>query len=269
MASRYTSLRKGIKMKSRSWSSLCLDTWFPEIIAISFSIACFVAICGILFAYNQERRPKLQYGLSLNAIISVLATGCKSSLIFVIGEAMGQLKWAWFYTKPNKLLDIQTLDSASRGPLGSITTLFQKTRRSFASFGAVVLVLLLAFDPFIQQIISYPTRLTAMKNSTSVAIAKKLDYFVPTIEYDSVYSSGLWSESEDNELSPSCPSGNCTWKKFQSSGMCSQCSEITESVDLKCEKIVNDTIHFPHSDDTHQDTNVTCHLTPTRQFDPI
>ncbi|CAG8201205.1 unnamed protein product [Penicillium salamii] len=256
-------------MKSRSWSSLCLDTWFPEIIAISFSIACFVAICGILFAYNQERRPKLQYGLSLNAIISVLATGCKSSLIFVIGEAMGQLKWAWFYTKPNKLLDIQTLDSASRGPLGSITTLFQKTRRSFASFGAVVLVLLLAFDPFIQQIISYPTRLTAMKNSTSVAIAKKLDYFVPTIEYDSVYSSGLWSESEDNELSPSCPSGNCTWKKFQSSGMCSQCSEITESVDLKCEKIVNDTIHFPHSDDTHQDTNVTCHLTPTRQFDPI
>ncbi|CAG8376837.1 unnamed protein product [Penicillium salamii] len=194
MASRYTSLRKGIKMKSRSWSSLCLDTWFPEIIAISFSIACFVAICGILFAYNQERR---------HLIVPVEGPSVRSRPYSRKRDGHSRLLGQWFFT--------------------------------------------------------------------SVAIAKKLDYFVPTIEYDSVYSSGLWSESEDNELSPSCPSGNCTWKKFQSSGMCSQCSEITESVDLKCEKIVNDTIHFPHSDDTHQDTNVTCHLTPPQgnstQFD--
>ncbi|CAG8313442.1 unnamed protein product [Penicillium salamii] len=92
MFSQYTSLKNGIKAKNRSWRSLCLDIWFPEIVATIFSIACFVAIYGILYAYSDEIRPELHYGLSLNAIISLLATGCKSSLTFVIGEAMGQLK---------------------------------------------------------------------------------------------------------------------------------------------------------------------------------
>ncbi|CAG8947796.1 unnamed protein product [Penicillium salamii] len=259
MASRYTSLKKGIKTRNRSWRSLCLDTWFPEIVATAFSIACFIAICGILISYNQKSRPGLQYGLSLNAIISVLATSCKSSLIFVIGEAMGQLKWSWFHANPNKLVDIQILDSASRGPLGSIATFFQKTRRSLASLGAAVIILLLAFDPFIQQIISYPTRLVAMPNGN--AIAKRLEFFAPDMEYDFVYTSGLWSD--DTMLSPSCPSGNCTWSKFRSSGMCSQCSDITNSMNIECENMGN--ISRPiqgTTNETSQLINVTCHLTP-------
>lgn len=144
MEFQYTSLRKGIKPKDWTWRSLCLHTWFLEIAATLFSITCLIRICGILIAYDQESRPELYHGLSLNAIISVLATGCKSSLIFVIGEAMGQLKWGWFYAMPQKLIDIQTLDSAGRGPIGSIAILFQETRRSLASFGAVVIILLLA-----------------------------------------------------------------------------------------------------------------------------
>lgn len=148
---------------------------------------------------------------------------------------MGQLKWTWFYATPKRLIDIQTLDSASRGPLGSITTLFNGTRRSLASLGAVTIIFLLAFDPFIQQIISYPIRLTTVSDGTNLAIAKRLGYFTPDLDYSTVYSTGFWSE--DTLLSPDCPSGNCTWSKFQSSGLCSQCSDITQSVDLKCEII--------------------------------
>lgn len=125
---------------------------------------------------------------------------------------MGQLKWGLFYAMPQKLVDIQTLDSAGRGPIGSIAILFQETRRLLVSFGAVVIILLLAFGPFIQQIISYFTRLTDIHSETSGATTKIVDYFAPAINYDSVYSTGLWSG--DNMLDPSCPSGNCTWPKF-------------------------------------------------------
>ncbi|CAG8390446.1 unnamed protein product [Penicillium salamii] len=268
MTPQYTSLRKGIKPKPKNWSwrFLCLDTWIPEIIATLFSIACFIGICGILLAYNQKSRPELYYGLSLNAIISVLATGCRSSLIFVIGEAMGQLKWTWFYAKPQRLIDMQTLDSASRGPLGSITTLFKGTRRSLASLGAVIIIFLLAFDPFIQQIISYPIRLTTVSDGISPAITKRLGYFTPDLDYNTVYSTGLWSE--DTILSPDCPSGNCTWSKFQSSGMCSQCSDITQSVDLKCGIVSDNSNTTKYS--TVREVDVKCDLVPpqgnTNQF---
>lgn len=135
---------------------------------------------------------------------------------------------------------------------------FQKTRRSLASFGAAVIILLLAFDPFIQQIISYPTRLVAMPNGNPTA--KRLEFFAPDMEYDFVYTSGLWSD--DTMLSPSCPSGNCTWSKFRSSGMCSQCSDITNSMNLECENTGNISHPIQEINETSQLINVTCHLTP-------
>jgi hypothetical protein len=182
MASKYTSLRNGIKSKEWSWGSSRLDAWFLEISMTVFSIACFIGIRGVLIAYDQKSRPEFYYGLFLNAIVSVLATSCKSSLIFAIGEAMGQLKWVWFYANPKKLLDIQTLDSASRGPLGSITALYQRTRRSIASLGAAVIILLLAFDPFIQQIINYPIRWSAMYDDNTYAAMNGIGIFTPMLD---------------------------------------------------------------------------------------
>ncbi|OQE20445.1 hypothetical protein PENSTE_c013G03884 [Penicillium steckii] len=262
MASRYTRLKSSIKTvpKSWSWKSLSLDTWFLEIIAMLFSIACFVAICCILIIYNQEPRPELSHGVSLNAIVAVLATSCKSSLVFVLGETMGQLKWTWFYKEPRKLLDIQILDSASRGPLGSIANFFQKTKRSFVSVGAAIIVLLLTFDPFIQQIISYPTRLVPDKKGANFGIAKKLEYFIPSIDYAFVFPSGFWSDSDNTILNPRCSSGNCTWLPFQSSGMCSQCSDITNSMDLQC--VLPENFSASIEDLGDWSVNATCHLTP-------
>ncbi|CAG8237385.1 unnamed protein product [Penicillium salamii] len=61
-----------------SWSSITLDTWILEGASLAFSIACLVSIYGILFAYNGKPRPEISYNISLNAIVSVLATACKS-----------------------------------------------------------------------------------------------------------------------------------------------------------------------------------------------
>lgn len=82
-----------------SWSSITLDTWILEGASLGFSIACLVSIYSILIAYNGEQRPDFIYKISLNTIISVLATACKSSLVFVVGAGLSQLKWLWFQNR--------------------------------------------------------------------------------------------------------------------------------------------------------------------------
>jgi hypothetical protein len=56
------------------WDSLSLDTWMWEIASLAFSTLCFAAILALLLAYNDKPWPELPHGLTLNAIVSVLAT---------------------------------------------------------------------------------------------------------------------------------------------------------------------------------------------------
>ncbi|KAL2802832.1 hypothetical protein BJX63DRAFT_98044 [Aspergillus granulosus] len=52
-----------------------------EISSVTFSTLCFVAALTILLTYNGKPSPELSHGATLNVIVSVLATGTKSSLI--------------------------------------------------------------------------------------------------------------------------------------------------------------------------------------------
>jgi hypothetical protein len=70
-----------------------VDTWFYECLTMIFSLACFGAVVSLLVVTDGKPPPSFAYGLTLNAIVSLLGTACKSSLIFVIGECIGQLKW--------------------------------------------------------------------------------------------------------------------------------------------------------------------------------
>lgn len=77
-----------------------------------------------LTAFNGKPVPTLSHGLTLNTIISVLATSSKAALMFVISSALGQLKWLWFSgDKSRRLLDAETFDEAARGPPGSFSLL--------------------------------------------------------------------------------------------------------------------------------------------------
>ncbi|CAG8424896.1 unnamed protein product [Penicillium salamii] len=238
MSTQWTKLVVPKSRSHKSWNDRCLDTWTLEVLAAVFSVSCFVAICAILGGYDGKARPDLRYGLSLNAIISVLATGCKSSLMFAIGEALSQSKWVRFRNFSTPLVDMQTFDSASRGPLGAMMMLFHK-RPSVTTFGAAVVVLMLAFDPFVQQITKYPTRSAPIRDGTGVAITKKLAHFVPfnssSSQWVMAYSSGLWSD--DNILHAKCSSGNCTWSVSRSAGMCTKCDDVNmDSISLHCDR---------------------------------
>jgi len=88
---------------------ITLDTWVPEILALLASTASIVAITAILKYYDGTISPKLPYGITLNAIVSVLATISRSMLIFAISMCIGQLKWCWYHERKRKVEDIQTM----------------------------------------------------------------------------------------------------------------------------------------------------------------
>lgn len=231
----------------RGWKYLAMDTWYGETLILSFSFLSFLAIVIVLAVYDEKPSPSLKWGLKLNTIISILATACKSSLIFVVSEAMGQLKWIWFWTGKRKLKGLQTIDEASRGPLGSVSVLFSRPQkgRALIMLGAAITILALAFEAFMQQIVSYPVR--QVDGKTDQAVAKRNGLLFDTESYydyeedvvGAIYA-GVWTT--DFRLDPTCPSGNCTWPPFQSIGWCSQCEDITSQATLaNCTDIPEDT----------------------------
>ncbi|KAJ5334043.1 uncharacterized protein N7506_007826 [Penicillium brevicompactum] len=230
--------------------SIWMDSWLLESIALAFSVACFIAIFVVLYVHDGKLRPEFGHGINLNTIISILATGCKSALVFAVGEAIGQLKWLWFQNpmeSQSQLVSIQRFDAASRGPLGSIMILFHHRACSLVSIGAGVIVLLLSFDPFVQLVLSYPVRLTDDSSAASGATAPQLRGYI-TSNYDTddigiAYTEGFYSQNQDFEVTPFCSSGNCAWDVFSSVGICSRCSNMTTTAKLNCESASTNAIH--------------------------
>jgi hypothetical protein len=115
-------------------------------------------------------------------------------------------------------------DAASRGPLGSLILLFSLRSRPLASLGAVITILALAFDPFIQQIVQYPSILSS-DSGTAASVRRSLNFSINATSTDwlNAVSAGIWSGAEPFAQQPSCPSGNCTWMEYSSTGWCSKC----------------------------------------------
>ena len=98
---------------------LFVDWWIGELLAILLSMIALSAIICVLYMYDGHHQPTLPHNVSLNFIISTLATVSKSSLLFAVASALGQYKWLWMFSKQRRLRDLQVFDDASRGPLGA------------------------------------------------------------------------------------------------------------------------------------------------------
>lgn len=62
---------------------------------------------------------------------------------------------------------MEVFDEASRGPWGSLKFLWEtKGTATLPSLGAFVTILLLAFEPFAQQVVSFESRFAILHNST-------------------------------------------------------------------------------------------------------
>ncbi|KAL4884734.1 hypothetical protein BJY04DRAFT_181904 [Aspergillus karnatakaensis] len=125
---------------------------------------------------------------------------------------------------------MQLFDDASRGPLGSILILFRRKTWSLVSLGAAITLLALAFDPFMQQLLSY-TLMEAPRVSSLAAVKQCTTYDSENSFNDFGFrkatNAGIWTD--DFELQPACESGNCSWPAFKSVGVCSWCEDVTST----------------------------------------
>lgn len=104
---------------------LLTDTWFLEIGALVLGICAFVVIIVLLSHYDG--RQQFQWnGVTLNAVVSVLATIARIGIVVPVAEALAQWKWMHFSKGYKPLGDFGLLDDASRGTRGSLLLLWEK-----------------------------------------------------------------------------------------------------------------------------------------------
>lgn len=148
--------------------------WWWETGSAILAVVCTALIVAILFAMDGKSVNDWKIMIQPNSLVAVFSTIAKSSLLFPLAECMGQLKWAYF-ERPRKVSEMQIFDMASRGPWGSLQLLWTtKGRAMLASLGAVVTILMLAFEPFAQQVIVFSTRNHQYHNMTgSLSVSRK------------------------------------------------------------------------------------------------
>jgi hypothetical protein len=101
--------------------------WKWEIGAIITTLVFFVSMVAVLVAYDGK--PIFDWhGVTLNTVISLLSTATKGTLMFAIAESISQWKWILFANESRPLMDLERVDSASRGPLGSAKLLWPTTK---------------------------------------------------------------------------------------------------------------------------------------------
>lgn len=201
--------------------------------------AAISAVVATLYQHQGRPLPEWPFEISVNAVLSVYSVVLKTSVAFVVDSCIGQLQWLWFRNS-RSLYDAVRYDEASRGPWGSVKLLGSHTlSRPMTSFAAVLSILSIAVDPFFQQILSYrdcqvpvpSVRATIPRTSyfDKDHMYKDIDLgFFPSQGAKAALNKGVLAAPE--AISSNCPTGNCTFSKFSTLGLCSSCEDITETL---------------------------------------
>ncbi|KAJ4016046.1 hypothetical protein NW752_006980 [Fusarium irregulare] len=138
--------------------------WNLEILVLLFAGAVFMSICLILGSYHEEVLPDWEdLRITLNTLISVLATILRVAIAFVVFEIIAQLKWEWLTTCFRPAYHAQLFSAASRGVYGCFRLLPTIVRHEpFTIASIAIAVLSLSIGSFTQQSIqTYPCWKTA------------------------------------------------------------------------------------------------------------
>lgn len=83
------------------------------------ALLAIAAIVGVLLAFDNKSISEWPYGITLGALVCVLATIATIGLAQPLAAGLGQARWIW-YTENRRLADLELIDSASKGPIGSV-----------------------------------------------------------------------------------------------------------------------------------------------------
>lgn len=164
--------------------------WWWEMGAASFSLACVASIVAILSTVQDKARSEWTFLILPNSLVAIFSTLSKASLMVPVASCISQLKWVYFAQAPHALSHVQVFDEASRGPWGALTLLWAiRVRKWLVSWGAVITILALALEPFVQAIITYPHREVRVFGQASFGTAY---VYGPTYGVYLTYGKGIY-----------------------------------------------------------------------------
>jgi hypothetical protein len=188
--------------ETRYGTARLLLLWKYELLSMVISVGALLAIVAVLFAFDGKPMTRWKAIAQPNTVVSALSTLAKSSMLMVVGQALGQLKWQHFESRPRRLIEFEIFENASRGPWGALDFLYRIHWRALAgSTGAIITVLAVAMDPFAQQVIQFDSRPVTSRNETSViSAARSYDMnsrweSIAGVEFRESYSKSLRHQS--------------------------------------------------------------------------
>ncbi|KAK5046366.1 hypothetical protein LTR84_008167 [Exophiala bonariae] len=226
--------------------------WLFEFFGFVLALGSLLAVVAFLRVYDGRESPewKLPVGagkykktfvLNINAIISIFTTTFTSGLLIPVAASMSQLKWVWFQ-QGHPLSHYQAFESATNGPLGSVILLWTLKGRRLACIGAVIIVAALGIGFSIQSLVIYPL-LPVGVESANIGTTNTyygtgnegLPYEMPADMLGATLR-GIFQSDDISKMKFNCPSGNCTWPELTTLGVCSQCFNVTDSLEESCGK---------------------------------
>lgn len=107
-------------------------------------------------------------------------------------------------------------------------------------------ILTLALNPFSQQVATYKPRMVSSTEGATnlrstgyelaLGSASSSEGFIPILPLKAAVYNGLFAEDGKPllKLPVSCLTGNCTWDKFETLGVCNKCVDMTDYLDRSC-----------------------------------
>ncbi|PPJ52787.1 hypothetical protein CBER1_11446 [Cercospora berteroae] len=132
--------------------------WWPELAGALLSMLFLIAVVVFLAEIDGSKLDDwhLAWQIKPPTIVSILVTLCRITLAFFIAAGVGQLRGVFCEQRPHQLSDFDKFDEATRGPWRATCFVWSINRRALvATFGAIMAVLVLAMDPFSQQVLYY------------------------------------------------------------------------------------------------------------------
>lgn len=118
----FSSISRSAIMCWSYMSDVLEDTWLLQNLAVFASFLLTGVLIALLARFNNM--PILQWnGISLNAIVALIATILKGLIALTMSDCLEQAKWIWLSWQERSLSDFAVIDQGSRGPLESVKML--------------------------------------------------------------------------------------------------------------------------------------------------
>ncbi|KAI0975235.1 hypothetical protein F4678DRAFT_469863 [Xylaria arbuscula] len=241
-------------------------TWMWEYLALVLSSISLTAMIAVLASIHETHLSHWKAPVSPNTLVSILAAVTRAPLGFAISSCIAQAKWNWFRKRPDSLLAFDRIDDASRGPWGSFWLVVWVKASHWVAIGAVVTIALLAFEPFLQAIISFNGRINPVSNvheaqmnrsefldagtyyqyedgnfswgrdtesnNNGHQLVGSIFSFQPDLGMVSAINNGFYNSLVALKQAPafSCPTANCTWPPATTLAICSACHDVSSHV---------------------------------------